>query len=145
MEEAAGPGWVVVDRTMLPIMRTWIVERRGAPILGKALNRGELQLTSTAQLVRHEPRGLRNDGMRLGPKLLFPGLPWCQLRSWLFCCSGSVAFVVSPVAGWLNVLECSLWLNLELSCRYCGVVSGRYFVARWNVGVQAGCVDAGFG
>ena len=61
------------------------------------------------------------------------------VRSWLICNSGF----------WLRLFVARFWLAdvavpLGVSC-FLSCWVGGYFVARWNVGAQAGCFIAAFG
>ena len=55
-------------------------------------------------------------------------------RFWLCVCS-------SHVSGWLTSVEVFAAVPLGLSC-FLSCWAGRYFVARWNVGAQAGCFSS---
>ena len=67
---------------------------------------------------------------------------WCALS-----CSATVTFgcvCSSHVSGWLTSVEVFAAVPLGVSCFLsCGV--GGCFVARWNVGAQAGCFIEAFG
>ena len=67
---------------------------------------------------------------------------WCAL-GW----SATAAFgcdYSSHVSGWLTSGEVFAAVPLGVSCFLSCWVAG-YFVARWNVGAQAGCIIAAFG
>ena len=62
------------------------------------------------------------------------------VRSWLLCNSG----FWSHVSGWLTSVEVFAAVPLGVSC-FLSCLVGGYFVARWNVGAQAGCFIAALG
>ena len=67
------------------------------------------------------------------------------VRSWLFCSSGFwLRFFVARLFGWLTSIEVFAVVPLGVSC-FLSCCVGGYFVARQNVGTQAGCFIAALG
>ena len=90
------------------------------------------------------PCGVRYAACHVQVALLlsFLGPPWSQWRSdWCALgCSAAVAFgcvCLSHVSGWLMLVEVFAVIPLGVSC-FLSCRVGRHFVARYNVGAQAG-------
>ena len=115
-----------------------------------------VELVADTQLCRsalrtNTPCGVRNVACHVQVALLssFLGPPWCQWCSdWCALgCSATVAFgcvCSSHVSGWLTLVEVFAVVPLGVSC-FLSCWVGGYFVARQNVGAQAGCFIAAFG
>ena len=115
-----------------------------------------IAFVATRQLCRsairtNTPCGVRYVACHVQVALLlsFLGPPWCQWCSdWCALgCSATVAFgcvCSSHVSGWLTSVEVFAAVPLGVSC-FLSCWVGGYFVARWNVGAQAGCFIAAFG
>ena len=98
--------------------------------------------TETFVIVKSIGSGACRYCCRLWARIYLSGVPigalLAVLQHWLFGC-----VCVSQVSGWLGLAEVFAVLPLGVSC-FLSCRVGRYFVARWNVGAQAGCFIAAF-